>query len=88
MSSLPVSADVVGLIAAFFTTLCWLPQAWHTIRTRDTSGLSLWTQLAFTTGIGLWLVYGLMIASLPVILANTVTLILMLIITGLKLRYG
>jgi MtN3 and saliva related transmembrane protein len=80
--------EALGFCAATLTTLCWLPQAWHTIRTRDTSGISLWTQALFATGIVLWLIYGALIASWPLIGANTVTLVLVLVILTMKLRYG
>jgi MtN3 and saliva related transmembrane protein len=81
-------ADLVGYIAACCTTLCWLPQAVRTIRTRDTRAISLWTQAFFAVGIALWLVYGLVIGSVPVILSNAVTLPLVLTIVAMKLRYG
>ena len=80
--------EALGFCAALLTTFCWLPQAWQTIRTRDTSGISLWTQALFATGIVLWLIYGVLIASWPLIGANTVTLALVLIILTMKLRYG
>ncbi len=80
--------EALGFCAATLTTLCWLPQAWHTIRTRDTSGISLWTQALFATGIVLWLAYGMLIASWPLIGANIVTLALVLVILTMKLRYG
>lgn len=86
---MPVTfADTVGYIAAFCTTLCWLPQAVRTIRTRNTTAISLWTQALFAIGIALWLVYGLVIGSVPVILSNAVTLPLVLTILAMKLRYG
>ncbi|MDP2802257.1 MAG: SemiSWEET transporter [Phreatobacter sp.] len=78
----------IGLAAAFVTTFCWLPQAIHIIRTRDTRAISLPAYGAFTVGIALWLVYGIALGDLPLILSNTVTLGLQLVIVGLKLRYG
>lgn len=78
----------IGLTAAFVTTFCWLPQAIRIIRTRDTRAISLSAYAAFTLGIALWLVYGIALGDLPLILSNTVTLALQLIIVGLKLRYG
>lgn len=80
--------EALGFCAATLTTLCWLPQAWHTIRTRDTSGISLWTQALFATGIVLWLIYGMLIGSWPLIGANIVTLALVLVILTMKVRYG
>lgn len=78
----------IGLAAAFVTTICWLPQAIRIIRTRETRAISLAAYGAFAFGIVLWLIYGVLKADLPLILANTVTLALQLTIIGLKLRYG
>ncbi len=80
--------ELIGSLAAAITTLCWVPQALKVIRTRDTRALSLIMYLMLTLGIGLWLVYGLLIGSWPLIGANTVTFILVVIILGLKLRHG
>jgi len=79
---------LIGLAAATLTTLSFLPQAYRSLRTRDTRGISLSMYALFTLGIALWLVYGLLIHDLPVILANGVTLVLALIVLALKLRYG
>ena len=78
----------VGSLAAIITTLCWVPQAIKVIRTRDTQALSLIMYLLMAVGIALWLVYGLALGSIPLIGANIVTLVLVLVILGMKLRYG
>ncbi len=52
--------------AALLTTLCWLPQALRTIRTKKTKSLSLVTQSAFTLGVALWLVYGILTGDAPI----------------------
>jgi MtN3 and saliva related transmembrane protein len=80
--------NLIGYIAAACTTLCWLPQAVRTIRTRDTAAISLWTQSLFALGIVFWLVYGVLIKSIPVIVSNAVALPLVLIVVAMKLRYG
>jgi MtN3 and saliva related transmembrane protein len=84
----PSLISLIGLTAAFVTTLCWVPQALRIIRTRDTAAISLSAYGAFAFGIVLWLVYGVLLMDLPLILANTVTLALQLTIIALKLRYG
>jgi MtN3 and saliva related transmembrane protein len=84
----PVLIEVIGIIAALCTTLCWLPQTIRVIRLRDTSSLSLATFSIFVIGIVLWLAYGIMIMSWPLILANVFTLALNGTILALKLRYG
>ena len=80
--------ELVGGCAATVTTLCWVPQALRILRTRDTRAISLVTQAAFTFGIALWLVYGLLIESWPVTIANVITLGIVGAILALKLRYG
>ncbi|SIQ30965.1 MULTISPECIES: SemiSWEET transporter [unclassified Bosea (in: a-proteobacteria)] len=86
MPAAPV--ELIGFAAATLTSLCWLPQAWRTIRTRDTRAISLWTQVLFACGVVLWLAYGVLIVSWPVIAANAMTLTLVLAIIGMKLRFG
>ncbi|NNM74931.1 SemiSWEET transporter [Enterovirga aerilata] len=83
-----IIAESVGGAAAILTTFCWVPQAIRTIRLRDTRAISLPAQLAFGTGLALWLTYGLMIASWPLIAANAVSLALVSVIVATKLRYG
>lgn len=80
--------EVVGAIAAILTTLCWLPQIAKILRERKTSDISLGTNAALATGISLWIVYGVALGSLPVILSNAITLVFILAIVGLKLRFG
>ena len=84
----PASIETLGFLAAACTTLCWVPQAVRTIRTRDTKAISLWMQVFMVIGIGLWLVYGLLIMSWPLIASNIVTFGLVSTILALKLRYG
>ena len=76
-----------GFAAAFLTSVSFIPQAVMTIRTKNTSGISRGMYSMFTVGVALWLVYGLALGSWPMILANTVTLVLSATILGLKLRY-
>ena len=83
-----MNLEWIGFAAALLTTASFIPQAVMTIRTRDTRGISLGMYVIFTTGVALWLAYGIAIDSLPMILANTVTLALAGTILGLKLRYG
>jgi MtN3 and saliva related transmembrane protein len=59
----------------------------QTIRTRDTSGISLWMYVIFTLGVFLWLVYGLSIGNYPIIIANVVTFALAATILWFKLKY-
>ena len=81
-------ADGLGFTAAALTTASFVPQAWLTFRTRDVSGISLGMYSAFTLGIALWLVYGVLIGEWPIIAANVVTLTLAGAILAMKLRYS
>ncbi|WP_284177882.1 SemiSWEET transporter [Rhabdaerophilum sp. SD176] len=83
-----VVVELIGGVAAVITTLCWVPQAIKVIRTRDTRSLSLIMYLMLAVGIALWLVYGLLILSWPLIGANLVTLVLVVTILAMKLRFG
>ncbi|MES2907476.1 MAG: SemiSWEET transporter [Pseudomonadota bacterium] len=80
--------ELVGYLAAVMTTLCWLPQAIHIIRTKETAGISAITYTAFCIGIALWLAYGLLMGSKPIIAANAVTLVLGLVILAMRLWLG
>ena len=85
--SLPLT-EWIGFAAACLTTASFLPQALLTFRTRNVSGISLGMYSAFTTGVALWLVYGLLLQSWPMVLANAITLVLALAILLMRLRYG
>ena len=78
---------VIGLIAAACTTFAYFPQAIKTIKTKDTKSLSLIMYVIMTIGIVLWLSYGILLKDLPIIIANTVTLIFAGIILVLKIKY-
>jgi MtN3 and saliva related transmembrane protein len=80
--------DLTGYAAAILTTCSFIPQAWLTFRTRDVSGISLGMYSVFTIGIALWLLYGLLTAAWPIVLANAVTLALACAILAMKVRYG
>ncbi|MCR9268985.1 MAG: SemiSWEET transporter [Hyphomonadaceae bacterium] len=78
--------DLIGLVAAMLTTISFLPQTLLVLRTGRTDGISLCMYALFTTGVAGWLLYGVLVGSLPIILANAVTLALAATILGLKIR--
>ncbi|MDB5765180.1 MAG: hypothetical protein JWQ21_4175 [Herminiimonas sp.] len=80
--------SLVGSLAAIFTTAAFIPQLWLTWKTRHAAGISLGMYGIFTTGVALWLAYGLIIDSWPVVIANALTLAQALFILGMKLRFG
>jgi MtN3 and saliva related transmembrane protein len=79
--------DLIGALAALLTTCSFIPQALKTFRTRDVSGISLSMYSAFTAGVTLWLIYGILLNAWPIIIANAITLSLALSIVWMKLRY-
>ncbi len=78
--------EAVGLCAGALTTLAFVPQVVKAWRTRSTADLSAAWLVSFTAGVGLWFVYGVLIASWPVVVANGLTLLLTLVLVALKLR--
>ena len=83
----PHQIEIIGYCAAFLTTIAFLPQAIRSWRTKDLSGISLGMYSLFTVGVGLWLIYGLIIEKWPLIMANALTFALALSILLLKLRH-
>ncbi len=82
------TTDLIGSLAACLTTVSFVPQAWLSFKTRDVSGVSLLMYSVFTAGVALWLAYGLLLGAWPVVIANVITLMLALMILGMKLVYG
>lgn len=68
--------EFIGFLAAILTTVAFIPQVYKVWQTKSVSGMSLTMYLIFFTGVSLWLVYGLIINSLPMILGNSITLLL------------
>ena len=81
-------ADWICYVAALLTTVAFVPQAAKTIRSKDTRGLSLSMYVVFTAGVACWLVYGILLGSWPMIVANIITFLLAAAILLMKLRHG
>ena len=79
--------DTLGTLGASLTTIAFMPQVWHTFRTKDVSGISLGMYTVLTVGIALWVVYGWLLSAWPIIISNGITLSLALAILLMKLRY-
>lgn len=78
----------IGGIAAIFTTCSFIPQVWRVWRTRHTQDISLLMYTLFTVGVALWLAYGILLGAWPIIIANSITLLLAGTVLVLKLRFG
>ena len=78
--------NIVGYVAATFTTISFLPQLIRVIRLRSTRDISLGMFTMFSTGKALWFMYGLLLHSTPMVLANGITCALSTSILMLKIR--
>ena len=78
--------DWLGYMAATLTTAAFIPQVIKSVRTQSVNDLSLAMLIAFNIGVVCWLVYGFLIAAIPLIGANAATLVCSLILLGLKLK--
>ncbi len=78
----------VGSTAATLTTVAFVPQVWQVWRTRHTQDISLGMYATFTCGVAMWLAYGLLLGAWPIIIANSITLLLAGAVLVMKLRFG
>ncbi len=81
------SVELLGLLAGFLTTASFIPQVIKILKTRDTSGISLVIYVALTLGLMLWFLYGVRNGQASIMAANGITLVLALVILGMKLGY-
>lgn len=80
--------SLVGFAAGALCTLAYLPQAMHSFRTRSVNDISLLMLVSLNLGLLLWVAYGVMIRSLPIILPNGVTFFLAFPLLIMKLRFS
>jgi MtN3 and saliva related transmembrane protein len=80
-------ATIIGFIAGTLTTLSFVPQILKTFRSKRCNDLSWGMLLAFISGVFLWFVYGVFLRSAPIMLANVVTLLLLVWLVVMKIRY-
>jgi MtN3 and saliva related transmembrane protein len=79
--------NLLGFIAATKNTAAFIPQTYRSITTRDLSGISLGMYATFTFGIILWIIYGILIGSGPILVANIITFVLSATILYLKIQH-
>lgn len=79
--------ESIGAVAGLLTTISFVPQVLKVWRSRSAGDISLWMFLLFSLGVLLWLVYGIYLRSVPIVLANGVTLVLALSVVVMKLRF-
>ena len=79
--------DFLGYIAATITTIAFLPQIIKTVKSKSAKDVSMGMFVLFTTGVFLWIVYGVLTTAYPVLIANTVIFCLALTQIILKIKY-
>jgi len=82
------TTEWIGSTAATLTTTAFIPQAWKVWRTRHTADISLGMYALFTLGVAMWLIYGILLESWPIIIANCITLLLAGLVLVMKLKFG
>jgi MtN3 and saliva related transmembrane protein len=83
-----MNVDLIGSVASALTTIAFIPQVWRVWKTRSAHDLSLPMYLIFTSGVVLWLLYGLLLGAMPIIVGNVVTLFLAGTVLAMKLKFG
>ena len=78
--------SVIGVLAAIVSTINQLPQAFKTIRSKDTHSLSLWMYIMVWVATSLWLLYGILLKDFPLILSNSISILPITYILGTKIR--
>ncbi|GBE06769.1 PQ loop repeat protein [bacterium BMS3Abin10] len=79
---------IIGLLAGTCTIISFLPQVIKTAKTKKTKDISLAMYAVLAVGLFMWVIYGVLLNSYPIILANSVSFILAVTILVLKIRYG
>ena len=83
-----LSTDFFGYVAAFLTTIAFIPQLIKTLKTKKAEDVSLTTLIMFISGVSCWIIYGYKISSLPILIANIITFILNFMILIFKLFFS
>ena len=83
-----MNIEIFGYIAAVLTTAAFLPQLIKTLKTKKADDVSLITLIMFIIGVLCWIIYGYKISSIPILLANLITLILKILILFSKIYFS
>ena len=79
--------EILGYISATITTIAFLPQIIKTFKTKSAKDVSMGMFILFTTGVFLWIIYGILTNTMPVLIANAVIFCLSLTQIVLKIKY-
>lgn len=78
----------LGLLAGIVTSCAVLPQIYRAFRTRQVRDISVWQPVLLVVGMGLWLLYGILIGDLPLIAANSFSISCNLVLIAMKVFYS
>ena len=79
---------ILGIIAALLVNIAFFPQFLKSWKTKKTDDISMAMYVVYTAGVVLWLIYGIIIKNLPIILSDTIGLVLVSSVLYMKVRYG
>lgn len=79
--------EIIGICAGVCTTVSFVPQVIKILKTRQTKDISLTMYIVLTAGIFLWLIYGSFLRRVPIIMANSASFVLCLMVILAKLKY-
>ena len=70
--------EAIGLVAGALGIVAWIPQIRDVWVHEQHEGISLTTFSVVTLALALWLIYGILVESLAMIVANVFTLVVIL----------
>jgi MtN3 and saliva related transmembrane protein len=79
--------DYLGYIGVVTGSLTFVPQVWMAWKTRSVGDLSIWMLLILLTNVVIWLIYGITGKDKAMILANSIILVLSLMMLYFKLTF-
>ena len=86
MDTYTLIVNIVGYLAAICMIIGYVPQAWHTIRTRQTDGIALPTFLMLGAGSIFFVIQGILLSNIPLVITNSITTISSAIVLGIKIH--
>ena len=81
------TTQIIGFIAGIFTGISLLPQLIKIIKEKKTEDISTWMLLILMGGLALWITYGVLINNLPIIITNSFSMVVNVLITFLRFRF-
>lgn len=79
--------EILGMCAGACTTISFVPQIKKVWETKSAKDISVHMYIIYSSGLLLWTIYGFLIGSISLILANFITMIFALCILVMKLRW-